>query len=298
LGIAVARIVKHPPEKHDRMSDFILAHEPIIRISAFFCILIVMAFWEAAAPRRQRAFSRWVRWPSNLGLVFLNTLVVRLSIPVAVVGIAALGEQRGWGLLNNVALPNWGRIAIAVLVLDLVIYLQHVLFHAVPVLWRLHRMHHADLDFDVTTGARFHPIEILLSMGLKLAVVAALGAPPIAVLVFEVVLNATAMFNHGNVGLPERLDRGLRWIIVTPDMHRVHHSVIPHETNSNFGFNLPWWDRLFGTYCALPAAGQEGMTIGLDRFRDPGQLRLDRMLIQPFTEPPRPDQPSEKYRAP
>lgn len=270
------------------MSDFILAHEPIIRIGAFLCILIVMAAWEAAAPRRLRAFSRWVRWPSNLGLVFLNTLVLRLSIPLTAVGIAVLGEQRGWGLLNNVSLPGWGRLAISVLVLDLVIYLQHVLFHAVPALWRLHRMHHADLDFDATTGARFHPIEILLSMGIKLAVVAALGAPPIAVLVFEVVLNATAMFNHGNVGLPERLDRGLRWIIVTPDMHRVHHSVLPRETNSNFGFNLPWWDRLFGTYCAQPAAGQEGMAIGLDRLRDPGQLRLDRMLVQPFTDPPGP----------
>ncbi len=268
------------------MSDFILAREPVIRLSAFLGILIAMAVWEAAAPRRLRAVSRWVRWPSNLGLVVLNTIVLRLTIPVAAVGVAVLGEQRGWGLLNNVVLPGWGRIAIAILMLDLVIYLQHVLFHAVPALWRLHRMHHAGLDFDVTTGARFHPIEILLSMGLKLAVVAALGAPPIAVLVFEVVLNATAMFNHGNVGLSERLDRILRWIVVTPDMHRVHHSVVPRETNSNFGFNLPWWDRLFGTYCAQPAAGQGGMTIGLDRFRDPGQLRLDRMLIQPFAEPP------------
>jgi sterol desaturase/sphingolipid hydroxylase (fatty acid hydroxylase superfamily) len=268
------------------MSDFILAHEPVIRSSAFFCILVVMAVWEAAAPRRQRAFSRWVRWPSNLGLVFLNTLVLRLSIPVAAVGIAVLAEQRAWGLLNNVTLPGWGRIAIAILLLDLAIYLQHVLFHAVPALWRLHRMHHADLDFDVTTGARFHPIEILLSMGLKLAVVASVGAPPVAVLVFEVMLNATAMFNHSNVALPERLDRGLRWIIVTPDMHRVHHSVVPRETNSNFGFNLPWWDRLFRTYCAQPTNGQEGMTIGLDHFRDPGQLRLDRMLVQPFIGPP------------
>jgi len=268
------------------MSDFVLAHEPAMRLIAFLGVLIVMAVWEAAAPRRLRAISRWVRWPSNLGLVALNTMVLRLTLPVAAVGVAALAEERGWGLLNNVVLPGWGRIAIAILVLDLAIYLQHVMFHAVPALWRLHRMHHADLDFDVTTGARFHPIEILLSMGLKLAVVAALGAPPIAVLIFEVALNATAMFNHGNVRLPERLDRYLRWIVVTPDMHRVHHSVVPRETNSNFGFNLPWWDRLLGTYCAQPTAGHEGMTIGLDRFRDPSQLRLDRMLIQPFAEPP------------
>jgi len=267
------------------MSDFILAHEPAVRLSAFLGVLIVMVVCEAAAPRRVQAISRWVRWPSNLGLVVLNTMVLRLTIPVAAVGVAVLGQRRGWGLLNNVVLPGWGRIVIAFLVLDLVIYLQHVMFHAVPALWRLHRMHHADLEFDVTTGARFHPIEILVSMGLKLAVVAALGAPPIAVLIFEIVLNATAMFNHGNVGLPERLDRILRWIVVTPDMHRVHHSVIPRETNSNFGFNLPWWDHLLGTYCAQPVAGHEGMTIGLDRFRDPDQLRLDRMLIQPFTEP-------------
>lgn len=264
------------------MPDFILAHEPAIRLGAFLGVLLAMAAWEAAAPRRPRAVPRWVRWPSNLGLVVLNTVVLRLTLPAAAVGVAVLGAQRGWGLLNNVVLPEWGQIAIALLVLDLAIYLQHVMFHAVPALWRLHRMHHADLDFDVTTGARFHPIEILLSMGLKLAVVVALGAPPVAVLIFEVMLNATAMFNHGNVGLPGWLDRVLRWIVVTPDMHRVHHSVIPRETNSNFGFNLPWWDRLLGTYRAQPVAGHEGMTIGLDQFRDPGQLRLDKMLIQPF----------------
>jgi len=264
------------------MSSFILAHEPAVRLSAFVGVLIVMVVWEVAAPRRVRVISRWVRWPSNLGLVALNTMVLRLTIPVAAVGVAALGQQRGWGLLNNVVLPGWVRIAIAILVLDLAIYLQHVMFHAVPALWRLHRMHHADLDCDVTTGARFHPIEILLSMGLKLAVVAALGAPPAGVLIFEVILNATSMFNHGNVSLLQPLDRVLRWIVVTPDMHRVHHSVIPNETNSNFGFNLPWWDRLLGTYRAQPAAGHESMTIGLDSFRDPAQLRVDRMLMQPF----------------
>lgn len=264
------------------MSNFILAHGVAIRLSAFLGVLMMMAIWEMAAPRRVRVVSRWVRWPSNLGLVAINTLALRVILPSAAVGAAVLAQQRSWGLLNNVALPEWGRIVIAILVLDLAIYLQHVMFHAVPALWRLHRMHHTDLDFDVTTGARFHPIEILLSMVLKITVIAALGAPPFAVLVFEIVLNATAMFNHGNVGLPERLDRIVRWIVVTPDMHRVHHSVVPRETNSNFGFNLPWWDRLCGTYRAQPAAGHEGMTIGLDQFRDPGQLRLDRMLMQPF----------------
>jgi len=267
------------------MSSFILSHEPAIRLTFFLGTLVAVAGWEALAPRRQRMASRWARWPSNLGIVALNTVILRAAFPLAAVGMAVLGEQRGWGLLNNVALPIWASFALAVLLLDLAIYLQHVMFHAVPALWRLHRMHHADLDFDVTTGARFHPVEILLSMGIKLGVVAALGAPAVSVIVFEVLLNATAMFNHGNVYLAERLDRVLRWMMVTPDMHRVHHSVVPHETNSNFGFNLPWWDRLLGTYRAQPTAGHEGMTIGLDVFRDPKELRLDRMLLQPFVGP-------------
>jgi len=260
----------------------ILAHEPTIRLAFFLGTFMAMVAWEAVAPRGPRSVSRWTRWPSNLGIVVLNTLMLRLTVPIAAVGLAMLGEQRGWGLLNNIGIPEWARILAAIVLLDLAIYLQHVMFHAVPVLWRFHRMHHADLDFDVTTGARFHPVEILLSMGLKLGVVAALGAPAVAVLIFEVLLNATSMFNHGNVGLPAPIDRVLRWIVVTPNMHRVHHSVVPNETNSNFGFNLPWWDRFFGTYRAEPEAGQDGMTIGLDTFRDPAQLRLDRMLVQPF----------------
>ncbi len=267
------------------MASFILAHEPAIRLTAFFAILAAMAGWEALLPRRPRLVSRWTRWPSNLAIVVLNTVVLRLAFPVAAAGFAIIGTQRGWGLLNNVAMPDWPRIIIALVLLDLAIYLQHVMFHAVPVLWRLHRMHHADIDFDVTTGSRFHPFEILLSMGYKLAIVAVLGAPAVSVVIFEVLLNATAMFNHANVSLPGWLDRSLRWIIVTPDMHRVHHSVVPNETNSNFGFNLPWWDRLLGTYRAQPVAGHDGMTIGLNAFRDPAQLRLDRMLIQPFIGP-------------
>ena len=181
-----------------------------------------------------------------------------------------------------VAVPFWLALPLSVMRLDLAIYLQHVMFHAVPAFWRLHRMHHADLDFDVTTGARFHPIEILISMGIKLALVLALGPPAVAVLIFEVLLNATSMFNHANLSIPLGLDRVLRWVVVTPDMHRVHHSILPEETNSNFGFNLPWWDRLLGTYRDQPKEGHAGMTIGLDRFRDPADLRIDRMLIQPF----------------
>ncbi len=264
------------------MAESILEIEPAIRLGAFLGIFAIMACWEALAPRRARSFPRWVRWPSNLGIVAVNTLLLRILIPTAAVGLALTGEARGWGLLNALALPTWLSVLLAVVLLDLAIYLQHVMFHAVPALWRLHRMHHADLDFDVTTGARFHPVEILLSMALKLGVVAALGAPALAVLVFEVLLNATSMFNHANARLPEGLDRVLRWFVVTPDMHRVHHSAVPQETNSNFGFNLPWWDRLLGTYRAQPAAGHTAMTIGLEQFREPRDLRLDRLLMQPF----------------
>jgi sterol desaturase/sphingolipid hydroxylase (fatty acid hydroxylase superfamily) len=245
-----------------------------------------MALWEVAAPRRKRAFSRLTRWPNNLGIVVFNTVVLRVLFPTAAIGMALAAETNGWGLFNAIALPEWLAVVLAVIIMDFAIYLQHVLVHAVPALWRLHRMHHADLDYDVTTGARFHPIEIVISMGLKLMVVSALGAPALAVLIFEVILNATAMFNHGNVRIPLGLDRVLRWILVTPDMHRVHHSVIVQETNSNFGFNLPWWDRLFGTYTAQPKGGHEGMTIGIEQFREGRDLRLDRMLIQPFLGTP------------
>ncbi|HEY2981975.1 MAG TPA: sterol desaturase family protein [Anaerolineales bacterium] len=266
------------------MSDILLASEPIVRLAAFAGIFALIAVWEVLAPRRFQTMGRLRRWPANLGIVVINTLLVRLAFPVAAVGVALSAEAHGWGLFAVLEAPAWLAIPASVLLLDLAIYLQHVLFHAVPVLWRLHRMHHADLEFDVTTGARFHPIEILLSMAIKLGIVAALGAPAIAVLLFEMLLNGTSMFNHGNVRLTARLDRALRWLVVTPDMHRVHHSVVPRETNSNFGFNLPWWDRLFGTYRAQPAAGHEGMTIGIEQFRDPGELRLDRMLLQPFRD--------------
>ena len=266
------------------MTDTLLAHEPLIRLGAFTGVLAVMALWEWLSPRRNQKIGRARRWPSNLGIVALDTVVVRLVYPAAAVGTALLAEARGWGLFQTLEAPTWLAIAASVILLDLAIYLQHVLFHAVPVLWRLHRMHHADLEFDVTTGLRFHPIEILLSIGIKLGVVTALGTPAVAVLIFEVLLNATSMFNHGNVRLPARIDRALRWIVVTSEMHRVHHSVVQRETNSNFGFNLPWWDRLFGTYRAQPAAGHEGMTIGIAQFRDPSELRLDRMLIQPFRD--------------
>ncbi len=266
------------------MFDAILQSEPVIRLSFFLGVFAVVAVWESAAPRRTRFLSRWRRWPSNLGIVVLNTVVLRLLFPVAGVGVALAASASGWGLFHLIDLPLWLEALLAVALLDAAIYLQHVMFHAVPVLWRLHRMHHADLDYDVTTGARFHPLEIILSMGIKLAVVASLGASPVAVILFEVLLNATAMFNHGNIRLATAFDAFLRLIVVTPDMHRVHHSVVPAEANSNFGFNLPWWDRLFGTYRAQPEAGHEGMDIGINDFRDPSEQRLDKMLLQPLRQ--------------
>ncbi len=266
------------------MVETLLSYEPIIRLIAFAGVFAVMAAWEILAPRRDQSVGRGTRWPSNIGIVILDTVLVRVLFPTTAVALALLAEAKGWGLFHALGLPLWASLPLAVMALDFAIYLQHVLFHAVPVLWRLHRMHHADLEFDVTTGARFHPIEILLSMGIKLGMVAALGTPAVAVLVFEVLLNATSMFNHSNVRMPAWLDRVLRWIVVTPDMHRVHHSVVVRETNSNFGFNLPWWDRLFGTYRDQPAAGHAAMTIGIEQFRDAGELRLDHMLTQPFRD--------------
>lgn len=267
------------------MINFLLSHERVIRLGAFAGIFSVMALWEVLAPRRRQIIGRWQRWPSNLGIIVLDSVLVRLILPTAAVGVALFAQSHGWGLFHAWRMPEWFVLMASVLLLDLAIYLQHVMLHAVPLLWRLHRMHHTDLEFDLTTGARFHPLEILLSLVIKLGVIVALGAPAVAVLVFEVVLNVTSMFNHGNVRLPRRLDRVLRWLTVTPDMHRVHHSWYPDETNSNFGFNLSWWDRIFGTYRAQPRDGHTGMTIGINQFREPRELRLDRMLWQPMRGP-------------
>lgn len=264
------------------MTESFLAQEATLRLTVFLAVLVAMALWEVAAPRRRQDIPRVIRWTNNLALVAVDTVILRLTFPILAVGLALMAEERGWGLFNALDVPLWLAVLLSILLLDLAIYLQHVLFHAVPGLWRLHRMHHADLEFDVTTGLRFHPVEIVLSMVIKLAVVAALGAPAVAVLLFEVLLNATALFNHANIRLPAAVDRVVRWVMVTPDMHRVHHSVDPAETNSNFGFNLPWWDRLLGTYRAQPKAGHEGMTIGIEQFRTTRELWLDRMLIQPL----------------
>jgi sterol desaturase/sphingolipid hydroxylase (fatty acid hydroxylase superfamily) len=259
-----------------------MAGEQTVRLAFFFGVLAVVSVWELISPRRTLTDSKGRRWIANLSLVVINTAVVRFLIPVLPVGLALLTQERGWGVLNIVIIPNWIKVALAVVAFDFVIYLQHVLFHFLPILWHLHRMHHTDLDIDVTTGNRFHPIEIVISIWIKLVAVALIGPPVIAIVVFEVVLNATSQFNHGNIRIPEALDRWLRLVVVTPDMHRVHHSIIPCETNSNFGFNLPWWDRLCGTYRPQPEQGHTGMSIGLKEFRDSTNLTLPQLLLQPF----------------
>ena len=263
--------------------EFLLANEKEVRMSFFFGMLVLIGLWEVVAPRRALTISKAVRWTNNLGLVFLNSFIVRVIFPAAAVGVAQLASEQNWGLFNYYDIPFWYGVIAAVIIMDFVIYIQHVMVHAIPVLWRLHRVHHADPDYDVTTGARFHPIEIILSMLIKFVTILLLGPAVVAVIVFEIMLNATAMFNHGNIGLPKAVDKVMRWFLVTPDMHRVHHSVEDDETNSNFGFSLTWWDRLFGTYREEPRAGQIGMTIGIHKFNDPKQVSwLPGMLTLPF----------------
>ncbi len=260
--------------------------ETYIRLGSFFGVLVIMALWEVVSPKRSLTVSKVGRWVNNLGIIFIDNIVVYLLAPAAAVVIALKAQQNGWGFLYYFHVPKVPAVIIGVLFLDMMIYLQHLMFHAVPLLWRLHMVHHADLDIDVSTALRFHPIEILLSLIVKIAGIVVIGASVEAVLIFELLLNGTAMFNHGNVNIPEKLDRVLRLFVVTPDMHRVHHSVIIRETNSNFGFNFPWWDRIFGTYRAQPAAGHTGMTIGLTQFRNPEKLTLLHLLILPFTGDP------------
>ena len=264
-------------------NDWLLTHEPAVRLAFFAGVFMLVAFFEWVAPRRALTVSKMMRWGNNISLVVLNTVLLRLLFPAAAVGMAAFAAEHGWGLLNYFKFPFWVATLVAVIVLDFVIWLQHVMVHAIPVLWRLHRVHHADPDYDVTTGARFHPIEIILSMLIKFATIAVLGPPVVAVILFEVLLNATAMFNHGNLRLPDAVDRVLRLFVVTPDMHRVHHSVEDDETNSNFGFSLPWWDRLFGTYRAQPRGGHEGMVIGIHGYREPRDVSwLSGLLVLPW----------------
>jgi sterol desaturase/sphingolipid hydroxylase (fatty acid hydroxylase superfamily) len=257
-------------------------YEPVIRLGFFFGILVIMFLWELIAARRPLTTSKITRWVTNLGLVLIDSIAIRLVFPAALMGFAFLFQQQGWGLFNLLGLPYLLNIVFGVLILDFAIYLQHIMFHSIPLLWRLHMVHHTDMDFDVTTGVRFHPIEILLSMGIKIIVVFLIGACPAAILIFEVLLNGTSMFNHGNVRYSQQIDSFLRLLVVTPEMHRVHHSTIRWETNSNLGFNFPWWDRLFGTYRPQPARGHLEMIIGLDQYKEPGKLTFFWLLLLPF----------------
>ncbi len=263
-----------------------MEHEVAIRLISFIFIFILVALWEIRMPRRVLTTSKKWRWFNNLSLIAINPVLLRLVFPVLAVEMARTAQANGWGLLNQFDTPGLIALVGGIVALDLVIYLQHVMFHAVPILWRLHRVHHADLDYDLTTGLRFHPVEIVLSTVLKITIIVALGPPVAAVLAFEILLNGMAMFNHGNIKLASSVDRFLRLLVVTPDVHRVHHSVIMRETNSNYGFNLSIWDRMFGTYLAQPSKGHQDMTIGLSQFRDPKRLTLPWLLILPLLNPP------------
>ncbi len=264
------------------MENWILTHEPLLRMSVFFGLLIVLAGLEWRWPRRALQWSKLQRWRSNLSLVIFNSLILRLVFPLAAVGVASFAQAQGWGLLPWLAWPLYVQVLIALLFMDFAIYIQHVLFHALPLLWRLHRVHHADGDYDVTTGARFHPIEIILSMLIKCALIVLLGPPIIALVLFEILLNATAMFNHSNLYLPKSVDSLVRLCLVTPDMHRIHHSTDEAESNRNFGFNLPWWDRLFGTYQAQPSKGHQDMTIGVAGLNPQRYTQFRQILLLPW----------------
>ena len=264
------------------MIESMISDGALIRFSIFLALFIVFALWEIIAPRRMQIYPKAVRWVNNLSISTINALITWLFVPVTVLFVAASVQSSGYGLLNMIDMPHWISIIVAVLFLDFAIYVQHVIFHKVGFLWRLHRMHHADLEFDVTTAVRFHPIEIILSLGIKLCMVTLIGAPVIAVLIFEVLLNATSLFNHSNIRIPKSIEKIMRLFVVTPEMHRVHHSIIQKETDSNFGFNLPWWDYIFRTYRAQPKMGHLKMTIGIESFRDKRELWLDRLLLQPF----------------
>jgi sterol desaturase/sphingolipid hydroxylase (fatty acid hydroxylase superfamily) len=270
----------------DTGTNFI-SSETLVRLGFFAAIFFVMALSERIVPRRILLKSKMKRWISNLGIQIIDVVVLRLIFPVFPVGVAVICAQRGWGLLNYYQITPPLALIIGVPALDFVIYLQHRMFHVVPLFWRVHMVHHTDPDIDVTTAVRFHPVEIILSLLIKFTAVAAIGAPPLSVLIFEIMLNGAAMFNHGNVGIPLSIDRIIRMVLVTPDMHRVHHSVLVPETNSNYGFSFSWWDRLLGTYKAQPQEGHDKMKIGLNGYHDDRSLKLSALLMMPFSYPER-----------
>lgn len=263
-------------------NEWILENNIWIRIGAFAACLIFLALCERAAPRRKLHYKKPLRWFNNIGIGALNVAIIRFIFPLVAIDVAFIAESKEWGVLNSFNLSYPLSVLIGFLILDLSIYLQHVMFHAIPLFWRFHRMHHVDLDFDVSTGQRFHPIEITLSMAIKIVLVVAFGISPLAVLLFEIILNASSLFTHTNWNLSPLIDRILRWIIVTPDMHRIHHSVYHIETDSNFGFSFSFWDRIFGTYRESPKDGHKNMTIGLNEFKEEKYLKINWMLYIPF----------------
>jgi len=256
-----------------------------IRLTVFAGLFALLALAEVIWPRRSLTVTKSRRWVANIGIIVADALVVRLLFPVLPMTLAATAQAKGWGLFNLLGIAGWIELLTGLLILDLVIYLQHRLFHRLPLLWQLHRMHHTDLDLDVSSGTRFHPFEIALSLLIKMVVVLLFGIAPLTVLLFEILLNATSMFNHANLAIPPAIDRWLRLILITPDLHRVHHSVIPRETDSNFGFSQPWWDRLLGTYRDQPSEGHARMTIGLREYRNQNELSIWRLLRIPFETP-------------
>lgn len=256
--------------------------EGIGRFTIFIAVLVVMIAWELITPRRQLVHSRWQRWSANFGLSLLSMLVMRFTIASAAFVAATYAGEHDWGLLNLIELPNYVTIILSLVLLDLAIYGQHRASHKWSWLWRLHKVHHTDLDFDVTTAVRFHPIEILLSMCYKAILILIIGASPLAVITFEIILSSCALFNHSNIKLPLAVDKIVRLLLVTPDMHRVHHSVIPSETNSNYGFSISIWDRVFRSYTDQPKHGHDKMTIGLAQYQHVQDVSAPRLLLMPF----------------
>jgi sterol desaturase/sphingolipid hydroxylase (fatty acid hydroxylase superfamily) len=269
------------PETAAAIMPYLPVNHDMLRLSAFLSVFFLLAMVEQLWPRRPLTVLKQQRWLGNLAIITINSLLVMI-FPIAPFGMAAVAKANGWGLFNLLKLPGAPEVAASLLLLDLIIYLQHRLFHRIALLWRIHRVHHTDLDLDVSSGIRFHPLEIVLSLAIKMSAVVLLGISPLAVLLFEILLNSTSMFSHANLRIPAGIDSRLRLLLVTPDMHRVHHSVLPLETDSNFGFNLPWWDRLFGTYRAQPRDGHDRMIIGLQEFRDLRELGLRQLLLLPF----------------
>ena len=263
------------------MGQLLQNNEALFRLGAFAAVLLLMFLWEASNPRRTPSLG-WIRRLNNLALLSLDVVLVRYLVPIATVTVAEISLSHGWGLFNIIDAGFWPAFILSILLMDLAIYGQHVITHYIPLLWRIHRVHHTDLDFDVTTALRFHPFEIILSMFLKFFFIALFGAPVVAVIAFEIILNISSMFNHSNIHIPLSVDRWLRWFIVTPDMHRVHHSVNKIETNSNYGFNIPWWDYIFRTYRPQPSAGHTKMKIGLNEFQGNKVVFLHWLLMQPF----------------